>query len=155
MAYTPVEIRHVRLAKGPFGYRREAVNRLLEEIGDSFEHVWRDRADLADRVEQLEADLVRYKEGESLLRTTLISAEKAAAELKHQAKREADLIIGEAQVEARAVTRDAAEEREFLLSEIRRIRALLRSALEAVEETADEEEPDEAEEAEAPEFEAA
>jgi len=27
----------------------------------SFEDVWRERADLHDKVEQLEADLVRYK----------------------------------------------------------------------------------------------
>ena len=44
----------------------------------SFEDVWRERADLADKVEQLEDDLVRYRELEGLLRTTLVSAEKAA-----------------------------------------------------------------------------
>ena len=57
MAMTPVEIRHVQLGRSLRGYRRETVDRLLSEVADSFEDVWRERADLADRVEQLELDL--------------------------------------------------------------------------------------------------
>ena len=54
MALTPVEIRHVHLRRGFRGYRRRAVDALLEDVAASFEHVWRERADLADRVEALE-----------------------------------------------------------------------------------------------------
>ena len=79
MTLTPVEIRHLSPAKSLVGgYKRSAVDALMDEIVVSFEDVWRERADLADKVEQLEADLVRYRELESLLRTTLVSAEKAA-----------------------------------------------------------------------------
>ena len=56
MSYTPVEIRHVKLRRGLLGYRRTAADRLLEEISESFEDVWRERADHADRVELLEGD---------------------------------------------------------------------------------------------------
>src|SRR5687768_9048294 len=100
MALSPVELRHVRFGRGLLGYRRSSVDRLMAEAIDSFEDVWRSRADLADRAEQLEADLVRYRELESLLRTTLVSAERAAHELKDQARREAELIVAEAQAEA-------------------------------------------------------
>jgi cell division initiation protein len=103
--------------------------------------VWRERADLADKVEQLENDLVRYKELETLLRTTLMSAERASAELKEQARREAELILGEAHAEARKVQRDALAENERLTTESRRLRAQLRSALELLgeDEAADDE----------------
>ena len=134
MALTPVEIRHIQLRKRLRGYGAPAVDRLLAEIADDFEEVWRQRADLADRVEQLESDLQRHKELENLLRTTLVSAERSSQELKDQARREADAIVAEAHGEARAVTRRAAAERERLDSELRRIRALLRSALDTVEE---------------------
>ena len=100
----------------------------------SFEDVWRERADLADKVEQLEADLVRYRELESLLRTTLVSAEKAAVTLKEQAGREAELIVEEARSEARAITRTARADHDRLLTEVRRMRSLLRSALALVDE---------------------
>jgi cell division initiation protein len=133
MALTPVEIRHVNLGRGLLGYRRSATDRLLDEIVESFEDVWRDRADLAERVEQLESDLVRYRELETLLRTTLVSAERAAGELKEQAKREADLIVTEAQAEGRGITRRARAERDQLVRDSQRARALLASALATLE----------------------
>jgi len=134
MALTPVEIRHVKLGRGLFGYSRAATDRLLDEITASFEDVWRERADLTDKLEQLEADLVRYRELESLLRATLVSAERTAAELKDQARREADLIVGEAHSEARAITRQAIADNERLQADSNRVRALLRAALSSLEE---------------------
>src|SRR5438132_12545162 len=117
MAFTPVEIRHVRLKRGLLGYGRAGVDRLLSEVTESFETVWRERADLADKVEQLEADLVRFRELESLLRTTLVSAERASAELKEQARREAELILTEAHAEARSAQRKALADNERLVAE--------------------------------------
>jgi len=138
MSYTPVEIRHVKLRRGLAGYRREPVDRLLEEIAGSFETVWRERADQSDRVELLEGELKRYRELEALLRTTLVSAERAAHELKDQAKREADSILSEAQSEARTITRKARSDREMLSVEARRLRLLLHAALDALDEAEDE-----------------
>ena len=143
MPLTPVEVRHVRFSRRPFGYERASVDQALLDVADSFEDVWRSRADLADRVEALEGEFVRHKELEALLRTTLVSAERAASELKEQAKREAGLVVEEAHAEARAVLREAAAERERLERESRRIRSLLRSALDTVEVTDDEEDEDE------------
>jgi cell division initiation protein len=145
MALTPVEIRHIKLRHGLLGYRRTAVDQVLDEIVTSFEDVWRDRADLADRVEQLEADLVRYRELETLLRTTLVSAERASQDLREQAKRESEVIITEAHAEARSIVRVAAAERERLTAEARRAAALLRAALDSIEDAAGENEPREAE----------
>jgi cell division initiation protein len=129
MALTPVEIRHMTPGRGLFGYRRGQTDRLLAEIVESFEDVWRERADLADKVEQLEADLVRYRELESLLRTTLVSAERASAEMKEQARREAELILSEAHAEGRAVQRRARAEHERLVTDSRRLRTQLAAAL--------------------------
>ena len=149
MALTPVEIRHIRLARGLRGYKRSVTDELLAEITTSFEDVWRERADLADRVEQLESDLVRYRELESLLRATLVSAERASAELKEGARREAELVLGEAHAEARRITRQAHAENERLRTEARRLRAHLQTALAAVEDAWDEEPPQAASGAEA------
>jgi cell division initiation protein len=137
MTITPVELHHIELKRGLFGYRRGSVDQLIEEIARSFEAVWRERADYADRIEQLQSELGRHRDLEALLRTTLVSAEKSAHELKAQAKREADLVLEEAHAEARAATRAAVAERERLLAEARKIRALLEAALDAVEDASD------------------
>ena len=137
MALTPVEIRHMTPGTGLFGYKRAAMDRLLDEIASSFEDVWRERADLADKIEQLETDLVRFRELEALLRATLVSAERSAAEMKEQARRAADLILGEAHAEARAVQRQARTENERLVADSRRLKAQLRAALEGIEDVED------------------
>lgn len=137
MALTPVEIRHLSPPSGLLGYRKEHVDNLFAEIAASFEDVWRERADLADKVEQLEQDLVRYKELEALLRTTLVSAERAASDLKEQARREADLILAEAHSEARAVQRRALSENERLVLETRLLKERLRTVLSVVEQAED------------------
>jgi cell division initiation protein len=134
MTLTPVEIRHITLGRALFGYSRSVVDRLLDDVIASFEQVWRERADHADKVEYLEQELVRHRELETLLRTTLVSAERASQELKEQARRESELVLTEAHAEARKVTHDAFAELEHLRLESRRIRSLLEAALAAIAE---------------------
>jgi cell division initiation protein len=136
MRYTPVELRHVKIGKVIFGgYKRRETDQLLEDIADSFEDVWRERGELTDKLEDVEALFAELKQRESLLASTLVSAERAAGDAKDAAKREADVIIAEAHLEARSVTRAAQGERERLFAEVRRVETLLRAALGMVEET--------------------
>jgi cell division initiation protein len=132
MPLTPVELRHQQLRRSLYGYKRSAVDRLMSEVADSFELVWRERADFADRIETLETEVKRHQELEGLLRQTLVSAERAAQEVKERATREADLIVEEAHAEARSIKREAIAEKQRLMEDAHRVRGLLRSALEAV-----------------------
>lgn len=133
MSLTPAEIKQVELHRTSFGgYSREPVDQLLNEIADSFEGVWRERADLADRLAELETELEKHRELETLLRSTLVSAERAGQDMKEQARRESDLIVQEAHAEGRRVTREATAEKRRLEEDMGKIRALLRSALEAL-----------------------
>jgi cell division initiation protein len=144
MTLTPVEIRHMKPSTTFIGgYEKTGIDALLAEIAASFEDVWRERADLADKVELLESDLGRFRELEALLRTTLISAERAAVSLKEQAHKEADLIVEEARTEAREITRSARGDHDRLLTEVRRMRSILRSALALVDDEAPAEAPEE------------
>src|SRR5712691_4305519 len=133
MSYSPVEIRHVRFRRSLFGYRRASVDRALAEIADSFESVWQERMDHADRVEDLEREVARHREVEELLRTTLMTAERASQDVREDAKRQAGTIVDEAHREARTITSDGRRERELLLVAARRVRTLLNAALDAVD----------------------
>jgi len=139
MRYTPVELRHVKIGRSTIGgYRKLETEKLLEDIADSFEEVWRDRGELTDKLEDVEKILAEVKQRESLLASTLVAAERASTEIREAAKREAELIIAEAHQEARSVTRGAQSERERLFTEVRRVETLLRAALGMVEETRNE-----------------
>jgi cell division septum initiation protein DivIVA len=114
MPLTPVEVRHVEMRRAWFrGYRRE-------------------RADLSDRLEELEAEAAKHRELEALLRSTLVSAERAAQDMKEQARRESDLIVQEAHAESRRVSREAAAEKRRLEDDIVKIRSQLRAAFESL-----------------------
>ncbi|HEY1513562.1 MAG TPA: DivIVA domain-containing protein [Gaiellaceae bacterium] len=136
MRYTPVELRHVRLDRVLFGgYKRAEADALLSDVADSFEDVWRERGEFADRLEDVERHLDEVKQRETLLASTLIAAERTAAEAVESAKREAEVIVAEAHQESRSITRAAQSERERLFTEARRVETLLRAALGIVEET--------------------
>jgi cell division initiation protein len=132
MSYSPVEIRHVRFERSLFGYRRAAVDRALAEIADSYEAVWQERMDLADRVDELEEEVGRHRAVEELMRTTLMTAERASQDVREDAKRQAATILDEAHREARSITEEARREREQLVVAARRVRTLLAAALDAV-----------------------
>jgi cell division initiation protein len=134
MPLTPVELPHVQLRRALYGYRASSVDRLLEEVKDSFEEVWSERAELRDKVEQLEADVERHREVETLLRETLVSAERSAQDVKSQAERDAERIVKDAHTEARSITQEAFAERERLAADAARVRAILESALAVVHE---------------------
>ena len=134
MPLAPVELPHVQLRRALYGYRASSVDRLLEEVKDSFEEVWSERADLRDKVEQLEADVERHREVETLLRETLVSAERSAQEVKNQAERDAERIVKDAHTDARSITQEALAERERLAADAARVRAILESALAVVDE---------------------
>lgn len=107
MAITPQELRHTPLGRSLFGYRRADVDDMVEELAAAYQELWQDRVDLRDRVEELEDELKRHRENEELLRRTLISAEKHAADQKEAARQEAQQIVREAEQEAREVLGEA------------------------------------------------
>jgi cell division initiation protein len=135
MPYSPVELRHVRLGRSLFGYKRDATERLLDEVAASFEDVWRERGELTDQVEELAKQLADIRSREHLLAATLVAAEKSAADSRDAAKRQSELILAEAHQEARSIMRSAQGERERLFAEARRVEVLLRGALGIVEES--------------------
>jgi cell division initiation protein len=129
MSYTPVELRHVKVGRSLFGYNRATVEQLIEEVAQSFEATWRERGELADTVESLEKQIGELRGREHLLTQTLVAAEQAASDVRERARREAEVIVQEAHIEARSIGRSAHAERERLFVESKQIEGRLRAAL--------------------------
>jgi cell division initiation protein len=123
MGISPIELRHERPGtRILFGYRRGDVDDLLEEATSAYEMVWRERADLDDRVHQLELDLAKHRETEQAMREALVTAERAAEERRAQAARDAELTVREAEGRAREILHGAYAERERVRQETERLR---------------------------------
>jgi cell division initiation protein len=130
---TPPEIQHQALKSGR-GYDREAVDELLEHVSSSYEQVWLERDELRGRVSELEGQLASFRQTERLLSETLLTAQRAADEVRTGAEREAERLKAEALAQFEPAKAAATRELEGLHAEIERFRSLdreLRSNLRA------------------------
>lgn len=122
MALSPAELRHERPGRRLFGYRPGDVDQLIDDASIAYETVWRERADLDDRVHELEQELSRHRETEEAMRGALVSAERAADEKRAQSHRDAELIVREAEARARDILHGAYAERERVRQETQALR---------------------------------
>ena len=100
MRITPLDIRKQEFKKVMRGLDSEEVYAFLNTIADEYEAVLSDNRNLRERLVSLEERLNEFKAIETNLRNTLLTAEKLTHEAKENARREASLMIREAEMEA-------------------------------------------------------
>jgi cell division initiation protein len=104
MRITPLDIRKQEFRKTMRGLDTDEVYAFLGTVADEYEAVLSDNKRLREHVVQLEERLNEFKSMETNLRNTLLTAERITADAKENARREADLIVRGAQVEAEKAT---------------------------------------------------
>lgn len=106
MRITPLDIRKQEFRKVMRGVDSEEVYAFLTTVAEEYEAALSDNKALRERVLELDDKVQEYRTMERTLRDTLLTAERATADAKQNAQREADLIIKEAQIEAEKTLRD-------------------------------------------------
>jgi cell division initiation protein len=149
MRITPLDIQHMVFKVSLRGYNRQDVDRFLEEIAQTVDGLNREIAVLRDKLGSTEGQLTDSKKAETALTRTLVSTQTMAEELKAAAKRDAELIVKEAEVMAADLLRHTREEMAKLqheLSDLRKQRAMaierLRGTLRTFDRTLNLEEQD-------------
>ncbi len=123
MKLTPLDIRHKEFKRGMRGYADVEVDEFLDEVADEFERIFKENIDLRERLEVLEDQVAGYKRIEETLQKTLISAQASADELKQNSTREAQLIVHEAELQARQLVNEAYTERQGIEQATARLRS--------------------------------
>ncbi len=100
MRITPLDIRKQDFRKTMRGLDADEVYAFLSTVAEEYEAVLSDNKKLRERIVEMEERLEEYKNIETNLRNTLITAEKLTNEAKENAHREAGLILREAEMEA-------------------------------------------------------
>lgn len=100
MRITPLDIRKQEFRKTMRGLDSDEVYAFLSTVAEEYEAVLSDNKGLRERIVALEESLQEYKKIESNLRNTLLTAEQVTKEARENARKEANLIVREAEVEA-------------------------------------------------------
>ncbi len=135
---TPLDIHNQEFRRVLRGYSEDEVDDFLDRVVGDFETLLKQNAQLKEEGDELRTRVEQYKQLESTLHGALIVAQETAEEVKQSARKEAQLIVREAEEEAARKVRSAEQrirEVEEQLAQTQReanaFRAHVRSQLEA------------------------
>jgi cell division initiation protein len=138
---TPLEIRKQEFKKTLRGFDPIEVTTFLEMVADQFEKENEEKKRLQNRLIELETKLSDYQNTEKMMRETLVNVQEVKIQSEESSRRQADLIIKEAELKsleimetARKQARQMREEVGWLKSQkesfINRLRHILLSQVE-------------------------
>ncbi|UCE87174.1 MAG: DivIVA domain-containing protein [Deltaproteobacteria bacterium] len=128
MRLTPLDIQNHRFATRIRGLDPEDVKQFLRVVAQDFESLVQENGMLHERVRQLEAKLEEHVANENSLKQTLVTAQSVSDDLRNTAVKEAEVLIGEAEVKAEKII-DAAHRRLSKLTEDIRQMKMLRTRI--------------------------
>ncbi|RME65857.1 MAG: DivIVA domain-containing protein [Nitrospirae bacterium] len=109
MRISPLDIQQKQFPVRFRGFDMEEVYAFLEIVREEMEDLIRENTSLKEKVAQLEAQLRDYRHIENTLKETLLMAQQMMEDYKENARKEAELIIKEAEQKADAIVRQAQE----------------------------------------------
>ena len=104
---TPLEIQKREFSRRWKGLDPQEVQHFLFEAAEDMEMVARENADLETRIRSLQQENEEHRERERILKQTLLSAQQASEDIRGAARKEAELVVREAQDSAEKLTHHA------------------------------------------------
>jgi len=95
---TPLEIQKQTFSRTIKGYNPDEVRAYLHLVAEEIERLVRDNDRLSREVAVLREDLEDHSNRERILKDTLLSAQKVAEDLTTNARKEAELIVKDAEL---------------------------------------------------------
>ena len=132
---TPLDLRQPRFKGSMRGFDRDEVAAFLLEAADDYETALRENDRLRQEVVRLDAMLTQHRELEGSLKTTLMSAQKVADDMREGANQESGRIIREAEGRADMLLQKAQARLEEMQREIDGLRMKRREAETNIEAT--------------------
>jgi cell division initiation protein len=107
MNVTPLDIRRKEFKRSLRGYADEEVDIFLDEVADEFERLFQDNAEMSDRLQRLEEQLESHAQMKTALEKTLVSAQLQADQMTANARKESELIMRDAELQARNIVSES------------------------------------------------
>lgn len=109
MRITPLDIQQKQFPMRFRGFDVEEVYAFLEVVREEMEDLMRENASLKEQLYRAENQIKEYRDMETTLRETLMTAQQMVEEYKTNARKEAELLIREAELKADTILKEAQE----------------------------------------------
>ncbi len=119
---TPMDIVNREFRKAVRGYNLLEVDRFLEVVSQDYELLFKDNYELKEKLEQANRTLEQYRQIESTLHNTMVLAQQTSEDVRHNANREAELIIERARSHAEELLTEARQKVDRMLFEYEELR---------------------------------
>lgn len=107
MRITPLDIQQKQFPVKWRGFDTEEVYAFLELVREEMEELLREKAAQSESIARLENQLKDYKDMETALRETLMTAQQMVDDYKTNARKEAELMLREAEIKHDDLIREA------------------------------------------------
>ena len=119
MRVTPLDIIQKQFSPARrAGYEPEEVRQFLEQVRESMEDLLKESQRLREQLTRRESEIDELRSKESDVKHTLMLARRVSDDMERQARRESDVIVGEARLEAEKILLTASDERRELQADI-------------------------------------
>ena len=132
---TPVDLENKEFKRGFHGYNAEEVDDFLAELLKDYSKLYRENASMQDKNAILNDAVENYKSMEETMRSAIVSAQRTSEEIIRNANEQADNIVNEAKIHAKELINDAEKqvvEKRRQCAEIEAQSSMLRVKLKAV-----------------------
>ena len=109
MRITPLDIQQKQFPMKFRGFDVEEVYAFLEVIREEMEELLRENANLKENVQRADVQVREFKDMETTLRETLMTAQQMVEDYKLNARKEAELLIKEAELRSDNMLKEAHE----------------------------------------------
>jgi cell division initiation protein len=115
LTVTPLDLRQAKFNGAMRGFDRAEVTAFLLEAADGYEQAMRENDRLRQEVARLDSSLTQYRDLESSIKSTLLTAQQTADRVCESAQKTADDLREHATQEAARIVREAEGRAELLL----------------------------------------
>jgi cell division initiation protein len=99
MKITPMDIQRQAFSRRLRGFDCDEVRAFLAVVAEEVAGLQRERDEVAQQLKQLEQIVREHRERETILKNTLLAAQKAAEDMRDCARREADTVVKQAELQ--------------------------------------------------------
>ncbi len=121
MKVTPLDVQQKRFHIAFRGYERTEVEAFLDVVREEMEALVREVTELREFHETYDERMKEYREREETLKNTMITTHKLAEDIKESSRKEASLIVKDAELKYQQTLDRAREEKLRLESEIQEL----------------------------------